>query len=135
MADAAGLNFDPDLPRFGLGTLALDQLERSVRFWDLNRFHFCHFNTPWRSAATLLAWPDLARTRQQFSVPLLTAVNSSIGFNLSVRGSRGCGLVSTAERQCHTGSNRTFFRPLQVLYQLAGGRALKVTRKAGISGM
>src|ERR1700719_3468758 len=73
----------------------------------------------------MLAWPNLARTRQQFSVPLLSAVNSSIGFNLSVRGSRGCGLVSTAERQCHTGLNRILFRPLQGLYQLAGGACVE----------
>jgi hypothetical protein len=55
VANAAGLNLDPHLPCFGLGTLAFDQFERSLRFWDLNRFHLCHFNTPWRNAATMLA--------------------------------------------------------------------------------
>ena len=33
MADAAGLDLDAHLPWSGLGNVALDQLERSVRVW------------------------------------------------------------------------------------------------------
>ena len=44
MADAAGLNFDPNLARTRLGNFAFDDFKRPAGAGDLDSTHFRHKN-------------------------------------------------------------------------------------------
>src|SRR5262249_23085754 len=57
-ANAAGLHFDADLARTGLGNIALDNFKIAAGFRNLDCFHFHHETLPFEGGLTAISMHD-----------------------------------------------------------------------------